>query len=1610
MNEFMNLYKGKDLPEPEFQYKDFAAWQNELSEKGIIAKQGGYWLDLFKGEIPVLNMPIDHKRPPVRSYEGDNIVFEASKRITENMGRIASESGTTMFMVLLAAYNLLLFKYSGQKDIIVGTPVSGRSHKDTEKIVGMFVNTVAMRNYPSADKTFGGFLEEVKSNALKAYENQDYQFEELVDELKLERNVSRNPIFDTMLVYQNVGSSEIQLDGLVMKPLEFKNNVSQFDMTLRVIEGDGKLTFDLGYSTKLFYKDTMERLSGHLLSILERIAANPHIKLADIEIMTEKEKELVLKSFNKTCRGYDTSKTIHEVFEKNVKRVPENIALESEGESLTYRQLNSSANSLANLLLSKGIKPENIVGIMMERSIEVVISILAILKAGGAYMPIDPEYPWERINYMLGDAKPAAVILKNASHYEKLLGGYQGQVIDLEVEGISTVETFENPVCVNTPSNLAYVIYTSGSSGKPKGVMVEHQGVVNLANWQQKIFDIGASSRISQFATFSFDGAVGEMAMALLNGSTLVMLNRKTFNAEEFIDVLNTKKINVLVITPALLARLNPSKLTNGKELSVVSVGEECPVELGLKWSHNCNFINAYGPTEYTVYSHLWRGEASDIMARTRLPIGTPMDNTHTYIFDQDLKPVPIGVAGEIYISGHGIARGYLNQFNKTSMTFMLNPFVLGKDKIYEEVEFQASERNADFEADCHKLFLSGKRKDLYNDISKEKLVDLISGFDEDIVEKTKSMVDEYDPSDPILKCLFRYFLEGMKKSYRAYGIDESLLKFILRFDSFTGMKGVDFGLGNGEVMVKLKKLGAEVTGFDLSPSFVHKGREMGLNVYQARCDVSPENFEKEFGIKEGSQDFVISNLVLDRLENPLNFLQNFLQALKPGGKFALQTLLPVIGVDDEDVEEPIVYTTPQNQITFGSSAAQDKLAIVTLLRNLGARDVKLSKFTYTIVSYTGAREYECWSFFGEYDPIEVYCNPENRYERFYKTGNVGRYLPDGNIEFIGRVDQQVKIRGFRIETGEIESKLLSHANVKEAVVVVNTDDNENKQLCAYFVSDKELYVKELRGYLAKELPDYMIPGYFIQVDKIPVNLNGKLDKKALPKPGSNINTGISYSKPRNEVEEMIVGVWKEVLGIEMIGIDDDFFLLGGDSIKAVQVMSNLSSEFEITMNDIFQYRTINELSGKILYKKNNLKNKILEVKEAAKGFEEKDQGSSLDTQYMEKYLDEIKIYERMDITEVKTFKGVLVAGATGYLGLHILHETLENTESKVYALVRGSDKVEASERLVEKLQFHFGKGYAQKYHKRLILVNGDITLENFGLDWDRYIGLANEIDCVINAAANVKHYGVYSDFYDINVKGTERLLSFSMIGRLKDYNHISTLSVASGKVQGVDSIVFSELDCDVGQVSDNFYVRTKIEAEKAVLKARKSGLVANVFRVGSLVFNSDSGRFQQNIGDNGFYSIVKSLIKLGIVPEGDRDMFDFSYVDATTKAIMMLIDKKSLENGTYHIYNPVQVSPKKLGELLIASGYTLSFKDNDKFLDCLYHNYDDKELRPFVESILVHTHMLEDNESTSFDIVSDKTRLILERLGFKWDEMNIGYMKKMMEHCEKVGFISGQL
>ncbi|NOU89219.1 amino acid adenylation domain-containing protein [Paenibacillus sp. LMG 31460] len=882
VKEFMLLYQGNYLPELAIQYKDFSIWQHEWFGSEVMKRQETFWVEMFGGDVPVLEIPTDYPRPPIQSFEGDKVIVHTGKELKEALRRLASESGTTLFMVMLAAYNVLLAKYTGQEDIVVGTPIAGRSHPDLQSIIGMFVGTLALRNRVDGKLPFAEFLAQVKMNMLHVYDNQDYPFETLVEQVDVRRDMSRNPLFDTMFVLQNIELEAMVLDGLSISPGLLDNPIAKFDLTIEAREDEEGIELCFVYRTKLFKQETVKCMADHFLNILHTAVANPYQTISHMDMLSEAEKRHLLVDLNDTAAQYPEGMTLHELFEVQAAKWPDRIAVVCGGDRLTYRELNERANQLGQEMRSLSVLPDDRVGLLVDRSLDMIVGILATLKAGGVYVPLDPDYPQDRLQFMLDDSG-ARVLLTLPQLTGKV--PFNGTVLDMSDPALYSGDG-SNLESVNQPEDMAYIIYTSGTTGQPKGVMIEHRNVVRLMLNDRMKFDFTERDVWTVFHSFCFDFSVWEMYGALLYGGTCVVVPKSVAqNPKEFAQLLRQEGVTVLNQTPTAFYALIHEVLgrqDNDLQVRYVIFGGEALNPIMLKpWKAKypqTQLINMYGITETTVHVTFKEITEQD-MEISLSNIGRPIPTLTSYIFDSEQRLVPIGVTGELYVGGEGVARGYLNRDELTAERFIANPY-----------------------------------------------------------------------------------------------------------------------------------------------------------------------------------------------------------------------------------------------------------------------------------------------------------KPE---ERLYRSGDLARLLRSGEMEYLGRIDHQVKIRGHRIELGEIETQLLRHEAIREAVVMALDDEQGQKFLCAYLLLDQDLTVTELRAHASEDLPAYMIPSHFVRLPHMPMTSNGKVDRKALPKPEGGLKTGAEYIAPRNELEEKLVHIWQEVLGSDRIGIRDNFFDLGGDSIKGIQVASRLFNHgLQLEMKDLFRYPSIEELSS----------------------------------------------------------------------------------------------------------------------------------------------------------------------------------------------------------------------------------------------------------------------------------------------------------------------------------------------------------------------------------------------------------------------------------------------
>jgi amino acid adenylation domain-containing protein len=659
------------LPELPIQYADFAVWQRDWLQGQVLERQLNYWKKQLAGIPAFLELPTDRPRPANQSYRGAVLPCKLPAPLLPALADLSRREGASLFMLLLAAFQVLLHRYTGMEDVVVGSPVAGRNRAEIESLIGFFVNTLVLRGDLSGNPTFRALLGRTREAALGAFAHQDLPFEKLAEVLHPERDSSHSPLFQVMLVLQNATDEKIDFAGLDVTPMFIDSATSKYDLTLYIKEHREGLHLAVEYCTDLFEVETIRRLLSHYQTLLEGIVANPDRCLSDLPLLTEGERQQILVDWNRTALEYPQDKCIHTLFEEQARRIPVTVALELEHQRLTYQQLDERANQLGHHLRKLGVGPDSLVAICVDRSIEMVVGLLGILKAGGAYVPMDPGYPQERLAFMLQDAQPR--VLLTQQHLLRLLPPHSAQVVQVDTDWpMISRDPGGTLECQTTPESLAYVLYTSGSTGKPKGVQITHRAVVNFLHSIRREPGIRPNETLLAITTLSFDIAGLELWAPLVNGAKVVIAKRETaLDPADLAKLLETSGATIMQATPSTWQMLLSSGWKGKADLKVLCGGEPWSSELARQLLERCESVwNMYGPTETTIWSAATRVRAGQPMA-----IGYPMANTQFYVLDQHRQPVPLGIPGELWIGGDGLARGYLNRPELTAERFLPDAF-----------------------------------------------------------------------------------------------------------------------------------------------------------------------------------------------------------------------------------------------------------------------------------------------------------------------------------------------------------------------------------------------------------------------------------------------------------------------------------------------------------------------------------------------------------------------------------------------------------------------------------------------------------------------------------------------------------------------------------------------------------------------------------------------------------------------------------------------------------------------------------------------------------------------------------------------------------------------
>ncbi len=884
MQHYSNIINGNSSPRKDSSYLDFIQVEHDYEQSERYQKDKEYWLAKFVTMPEVMSLKSYNPLTVGTDARVDRLILE--DELHRGVKAFCEEHKISIFTFFLGALYIYMHKVTNEQDVAIGTLYANRTTKKEKETIGMFVSTVATRMLVEPEQELLSFLKNVAKEQASILRHQRYPYNQIIRDLReVHRNQDVQRLFGVSIQYRPM--SFLRMDEAVMRGNQdySEDSVNDFDIHILDIVDDGKLFVDLYYRTQLFDEQEAQEINRRFVHIMEHMIRSPYQTISELSLISEEEQRRLIVAFNDTDAEYPREQTIHGLFEEQAERHPGAVAVEYEDERLTYRELNERANRLARTLRGQGVGADRLVGIMAERSPSMVIGILAILKAGGAYVPIDPDYPEERIRYMLDDSGTQVLLLQ--SHLQDK-AAFAGVSLLLDDEQTYAADG-TNLASVNEPHDLAYVIYTSGTTGKPKGTLIEHRNVVRLLFNSRNLFDFGPADTWTLFHSFCFDFSVWEMYGALLYGGKLVIVPPMIAkHPAQFLHLLKERGVTILNQTPTYFYQLLREALAeSGQTLSLRKVifgGEALAPQQLKEWRKRypaTQLINMYGITETTV--HVTYKEITEVeIAEGRSNIGRPIPTLKVYVLDANRRCVPAGVAGEMYVAGEGLARGYLNRPELTAEKFVDDPFTPG--------------------------------------------------------------------------------------------------------------------------------------------------------------------------------------------------------------------------------------------------------------------------------------------------------------ERLYRSGDLARWLPDGNIEYMGRIDHQVKVRGYRIELGEVEAQLLKLESVQEAVVMAREDGSGEKQLCAYLVADKALTVSELRSQLSEELPGYMIPSYFVQLERMPLTANGKTDRKALPAPEGSVNTGAEYIAPRTPLEEQLVQIWQEVLGPVRVGVKDSFFDLGGHSLSLMQLIQKVyaATGVEISLHNMFQHPSIEAMAYEI--------------------------------------------------------------------------------------------------------------------------------------------------------------------------------------------------------------------------------------------------------------------------------------------------------------------------------------------------------------------------------------------------------------------------------------------
>lgn len=1551
-------------------YLDFIAKEDEYRNSNRFESDKAYWNEKLDS-LPGLTSLKVRKANDI-STKARRKTFLIPRKLTGKINEYCKLTGMSEYVLFFAALSMYINRISAKEDITMGTTLLNRSNVKDKNTVGMFTSSaVPTRISISGDMNFRIFTEYISKEILSIMRHQRYPYDLMIKRVR-EQNKTTDGIFDIVLSYQNSKFTNTG-DNAVKYTTRWHFSGYQIESLLINIndrDNDGRLIIDYDYLTDLFYATEIEFIHQHIINLLWHALDNPEKSISRLEMLSEKEKSKILYEFNDTDADYPKEKTIHRLFAEQAQKTPDNIAVIFENRQLTYRELDDESNRLARYLSDKhGIKPESFVGIMMDRSEDMIVAILGVLKAGGAYVPIDPDYPENMIKTIIDDAG-IGVVISNKRHIQNLnrlqweCRSFNAYVC-LDCEDVyEEEETVVNKLMSkdvweyvgrNAGDDIAAGAWVNSYTGEDlsKKEMEEYSDNIlrklrPYLNRDAKVLEIGCASGLSMYKLAPLAG----MYYGTDLSETIIEKNRAKVKKEGIGNIR-------LACVPAHDIDLIDE---SGFDIVIINSVIQC--------FHGYNYLRKVISKAVNLLKDKGVIFAGDIM-------------------DHDKKD-------DLLRSTIEFKKNHPDPGYRTKTDWSVELFV--SRNFWDDLSVEMQE--------IKKVEFSDKHCTIKNELT-EFRYDAVLAIDKS--NKAGLLIQKHKTQ------------HGMKEvnnfcdaGFMPCGAPENAAYVIYTSGTSGKPKGVVIEHRNVVRLMFNSRMAFDFNSTDIwtmfhSYCFDFSVWEMyGALLYGGKLVIIPRSVAIDTGgflkILEKKAVTVLNQTpsafynLMDEInrKDPKLKLRYVIfggEALKPGilrrfrDKYPRTKLINMYGITETTVHVTFKEITQEDIALNISNIGRPIPTLKTYIMDQNLSLLPIGIPGEICVGGDGvARGYLNRP---ELTADKFVANPYIPGERLYRSGDCGRLFSRGEIEYLGRIDNQVKIRGYRIELGDIEKKLMSHESVRNAVAIAKRDKNEKNILCAYIVADNDLTVSDLRSYLNKLLPEYMLPSYFVKMEKLPLTSNGKVSIKDLPEPVENLMNETEYVPPRNLAEETMVEIFSDLLDVRHMGIDDNIFNLGADSLSVIQILTRIYKyNWNLSAADFYKYPTVRELSENI--------NGGVQAVPAA------------DMRPIEKV--PVKEQIKRIYSKEKTIGNVFLTGSTGFLGMHILKELLETSDADVYCLVRDKADAAAKSRFEKLLDFYFKGGFKEQIGKRIFILPGDVSLDNFGLARDDYERLGNGIKSIIHCSALVKYFGDYRQFEEINVQGTARVIGFAEKFGLK-LNHISTIGISGSYLVNskVRNVKLSERDFYIGQnFAGNVYVRSKFEAENLVLKAINGGLNANILRMGNLTGRYSDGQFQLNITDNAFYNTIKSIIQIGAVPEALLGQeVEFTPVDLASRAIVDISGAKESSGMIFHVFNHNEIKLSQLLDIFEKLHISIKIMEAEKFKRYIGSISSDDSARGYLSGII---NDFDKSGSLRYDfavkVVSLLTQKYLNLFGFVWPQIDFSYISKVFKYMMDVGYL----